>query len=277
MDKITIGSDQYKTIWNDEKYFYIHITPQTLPMYTDYREALLRAVDARHYYEPVVLVSGGLDSEVVAAAVHEHGAPYTLLHVEYRYHGQLFNSHERYWVERLAGILGKPLEILTLNFETFYETDQYLTTARSAQCASPQLAAHLWALTQLDRPVILGGSLRQAPGDSSANSSFHACYRQWRSEEKQGCELLQDTYELYALSLKLPSTVGQVKDRTAVGKMKQHIYNSWGFHFPFEDRPKHTGFELIQQQHAVMGVDWNQLYRTDTLMRQVPHLHTRFV
>lgn len=274
MEKISVGVNGYKTFWDDESNFFIHIEPQPIPDASSYRGALLRVLDYHHFVEPTVFVSGGLDSELAAVAVHEYGAPYTLTHMEFRYAGHLINSHERYWTERLAKKLGKELNILTLNVDRFYSQNQYLDWAIPYKCRSPQLAAHNWALGQISVPVILGGNLVQGP---NLSSTHYSCYRVWQIKQRQGIEILQDSFELFQLSQTLPKVFTQDRNRSVIGKHKHFIYNSWGFHHEFEDRPKYTGFELIHQQYLSQGRNWNREYRTDTLEKLLPALVTQFV
>lgn len=274
---ITIGSDRYKTFWNTETDFFVKIEPRPVPETLTHREALFRTLDARAWHTPTVLVSGGLDSELAAVAVHEHGAPYSLTHVEFTFDGQLINSHERYWVERLAKSLGKVLHIISLDVRRFYRSEEYLNWSVPYMVQSPQIAAHIWALSQITDPVIMGGQIRQGPDSPTINSTYHGVFRYWHTAGKKGMEILQDSYELYELGNRLPSSLGKESNRSKVGKRKHFLLNSWGFHHEFVDRPKHTGFELLQQQFLSVGKDWNREFRLNTLEQKVNRLYTHFV
>lgn len=276
MDKITIGSDSYKTFWNDDHTFYTHIEPQPI-LATTYRAALFNTLARRQLNNPVVLISGGLDSELAAIVVHEYGIPYTLAHIEFLYEGQLINSHERYWTERVARTLGKNIQILSLDVGKFFRSDEYLQWSVPYKIRSPQIATHVWALSQITDPVIMGGNLTSGPKTKASGSPYHGVQRFWHTFQRTGVEMLQDSFELYTLSLALPKTLGREDNRSLEGKKKQFLFNSWGFSHYFEDRPKHTGFELLQQQYAVRGLNWNSMYRTDSLTQQVPGILTQFV
>ena len=276
MERISLGSDHYKTIWNDEHTFFVHIEPQPI-IASAYRAALFHTLERRRFPNPSVLVSGGLDSELAAVAVHEYGLDYRLVHMEFRYDRQLINSHERYWAERLAKLLGKSLEIISLDIGNFFKSDQYIEYAKPYLVRSPQLATHIWALSQIKGPTILGGNLTQQFGMPTSKPSFYGVHRYWHQNNQQGIELLQDSYELYALSLQLPKTVGLEANRTVTGMHKAFLFNSWGFTHCFEERPKHTGFELIQQLFTVRGDNWNKQYRIDTLHKLIPALDVQYV
>lgn len=268
-DKIQIGSDLYKTFWGDGKTFYVKITPHQ--NHPDYLTALKATFRDRLFYDtPVVLVSGGLDSELAAVAAARLGITNHLVHFEYLMHGMLFNSHERHWVERLAAKLGSTLDIITIDVGAFFERGQYLPWAKTYQINSPQIALQVACLDQITCPVIMGGNLI-----AQNTSAAHGAHRYWNATNKIGVELLQDSYALYSLSQALPTNFGL--DRMAAGKRKSQLFNSWGLGFHFQERPKHTGFELIQQHYANEGKDWNQLFRLNTLHSLIPNLPATFV
>lgn len=274
MTKITIGSDRYKTFFDWESSFNIRIDPKTT--YTTYQKALAATLYDRTFTdEPVVLVSGGLDSELAAVVACRYGITNHFVHFEYQMHGMIFNSHDRYWVERLSQKLGSTLEVIPIDVGAFFEREKYISWARSYQINSPQIALQVACLDQINRPVIMGGNLTQGPGTPQSASGMHGAHRYWHATNKVGVELLQDSYALYNLSLSLPSNFAL--DRIASGKRKSQLFNSWELGFHFQERPKHTGFELIQQHYANEGKDWNQLFRLNTLQNMIPNPMTLFI
>lgn len=286
-EKITVGSDNYKTFWTEDNVFKIHIDKRDAVHGKSYPQALQQTLERRNVQDPVVLVSGGLDSELAAVVVNLYTQTYRLVHIEYIHEGLVFNTHEQFWAQRLADKLHKPLWKYQLELDSFfgnilernlYVAPPYLAYAKKYQVRSPQVAAHLCVLDSFSgETVVVGGTLYQGPDSPEAGSDQHGTYRLWHAKGHTGIELLQDSYDLYALSCKLPHSIGRQKDRIAAGKRKAQIFNSFGYDWNFMERPKHTGFELIQQTYAAQGRNWNQLYRVDTLQQLIPEIPTQFV
>lgn len=274
MNKITIGSDQYKTFWEEDDTFFIHIEPREVK-YTSYKLALVASLLDRHLKNPTVLLSGGLDSELAAVAAVDSGVTPKLVHFEYQIHGLNFNTHDRYWADQTAWRLALPLEVIPVDVYKFFESGEYLEWATKYKIPSPQIALQVACLDKISGPVIMGGNLFQGPNSYQATSGLHGAHRYWDAAGKVGIELLQDSYELYSLSQNLPGYIG--RDRIASGHRKSFLFNSWGFPYHFEERPKHTGFELIQQHYANEGRDWNQMFRLGELSTLVRPILTKFV
>jgi hypothetical protein len=204
---------------------------------------------AEKNHRPLVLLSGGLDSEVVALSFHLQKIPFDVLIFDYE--GE--NEHDIHRAKAFCQKLGIPYKVKSLNILKFWENDLE-DVAKKVHSTSPQMAALCWMVTQLDEYVVVGD------GDSSLRA-YEYSFFEHKSErwplarwmlmhEKEGCpRFFQYTKELES-SLYFEPMVEQFVNGTWVFfnfknliYLKPFIMNKY---FECELRPKLNGFENFE-------------------------------
>jgi hypothetical protein len=112
------------------------------------KTALILSEEARKLKrQPVILLSGGLDSHVVVKAFEESGAKF---HTATTRFAKQFNEHELIYVEQLKYQLNLSHEYLDVDTETWLLSDEAMYMADQSLCAYPQmlptmkLMKHVW-------------------------------------------------------------------------------------------------------------------------------------
>lgn len=109
-------------------------------------------------------LSGGLDSEVMALAFRESGVPFRAWTLRFK---KDLNSDDIRPAAALCCRLGIEHRFVDLDIVDFYERERYWDYVRSDHCLSPEVAAQLWFLDQIDGPVVWGGEAFRALDDEA--------------------------------------------------------------------------------------------------------------
>lgn len=197
---------------------------------------------------PLILYSGGIDSEAVLLSFHLQKLPFSVGIIDYNG----LNDHDTIVARSFCDRLGVPYRVITRDLMWFWENEME-GLAKKVHCASPQVAALCWVVSQLDEFVVVGD------GDSSLMRS-HLNFFETKSErwalarwmllnQKAGCpRFYQYTASLEASFLFEPIVeqfVARAWDFFEFRKfmyLKPFIFHK---HFGCELRPKWTGFEQI--------------------------------
>lgn len=115
---------------------------------------------ARKIYEQkvgdiVILLSGGLDSEICVRSFSDQNLPFKT--VSLRYKGG-FNQSELEHVENLKSEISFQHEYVDMDLESYWCSSELDEIVNPIQCVSPILASHLWLASRVgETPVIAQG------------------------------------------------------------------------------------------------------------------------
>ena len=173
--------------------------------------------------------------------------------------------------------LGLNYKIIEIDIIHFFESGRHLEYAQKYMCQSPQLAAHLWLLDQIDgAPVLAGNPFLRT--DLNGGSFFiglpgdlHCVYFRYLELNNRAGVPWFFIYspEMCAAFLRLPISRKLHSERIAVNEYtyahKCQTYVEAGFKVAAR-HDKYTGFEKIRelydkQQGTQNGVGFNQLFR----------------
>lgn len=216
------------------------------------RDESLRAakIISERHRRPVILFSGGVDSEIALLSFHIQKIPVEVVILDYNG----FNEHDIFRAKALCQKLGIGYRIKTFDVFHFWENDLQ-AVAEKIHCASPQVATICVATNDIDGYLIAGD------GDSSlrgldrrffeTKSETWALARWMLLNGREGCpRFFQYTKELEAswyfepLVEQFVSGVWEFFDFKSIMYLKPFIAHKY---FGCDLRPKLTGFENIHQ------------------------------
>lgn len=221
--------------------------PQKLGSLREESFAAARLISEKHP-RPVLLYSGGIDSEAVLLSFHLQKLPLEVVIIDY----QGLNEHDIHRARKFCEKIGVAYKTITRDIHKFWENDLE-SLAQRIHCPSPQIAALCWVTTELDGYVIVGD------GDSSLMRS-HREFFEIKSEKwalarwmllnrKEGCpRYFQYTSALEASTYFDPLVEGFVNGAWEFFEFRKFMYLKpflFYHHFGCGLRPKITGFENI--------------------------------
>jgi hypothetical protein len=209
-----------------------------------------RLISAKHK-APTLLLSGGVDSEMVLLSFYLQKLPLKVVIVDY----DGMNEHDIRGARELCQKLGVSYQVKEFNLFAFWENDME-SLAKKVHCTSPQVAALCQIVSEIDGYVIVGD------GDSSikgldkrffeSKSENWALARWMLQENHEGCpRFFQYTKELEASWYFEPL----VEQFVAAGTWEFFDFRNFIYLKPFiahkyfgsKLRPKFNGFENIKQ------------------------------
>lgn len=238
----------------DPSEVYLEHPPSGLPTRPgSVREESFRAARliSEKHGKPVILYSGGIDSEAVLLSFYLQKLPFEVVIIDYLG----FNDHDTNRARAFCEKLGVPFRLFACDVFGFWE-DDLQDMAKKIHCTSPQVAALCWVVTQLDGYVIVGDGdshLRRAGQRFFETKSERWALARWMMlQEKEGCpRFFQYTNALEASLLFEPmveqfisSEMWDFLDFRKFMYLKPFLFHH---RFGCELRPKWTGFERIEQ------------------------------
>jgi len=233
----------------------------------NFREECIRAVKLiRKSTEKdiYVLLSGGVDSEIVARSFIEANIPITCLIGRFN---DDMNKHDISYAFDFCNHYNQSYMVIDINIYDFWKKDLY-KYASISKCISPQLLLPMWLSDQVDGYTIIGAGECYMIQNSDCEfelwekEKIASWYRHFIINNKEGCPgFFQYTPELI-LSFITDDIINNIEDKhegCSTYYEKNKIY-----HHYWEDlkkRPIYTGFEKFKE------LDYN-LYR--------PYLENRF-
>lgn len=224
--------------------------------------AAQKAIESNYKNLPiVVMMSGGIDSELVAESLRLAHIPFKavigILQATFAGNTTIFNTHdyavaERWCIKNNIDILYCPIEI--------YEQSTLLSEYAISACGfSPQYACHMyimkWCQTQGYFFIAGNGEL----DFKLHNGDYYMVDEQREFVLANFCRIhhisciwqfwKQDA-RLAAAFLKLPTVQRLMNER--VPEILKFKHQCLGDVFDFEPRDKHTGFESIQEWDAAL-------------------------
>lgn len=215
--------------------------------------------------QPTVLLSGGLDSEVVIKAFIETGQPFRCVTFRYK-HG--LNSHETQYVERFVSALNLNHQYLDIDIERWVQSSEAEALFVGAQAAHFEIVPHLKTVSEVwnmgGYPVL--GCMEvvlenMRPGWYHAEYSHDASWylHAINNGISGAMGFYQHTPELLLAQLTDPRTKRLAEGRnllanTLLSSSRQVKYQMYRDHWPeLQPRPKFDGGEqvrLLLQQHG---------------------------
>jgi len=204
-----------------------------------------------------LLLSGGVDSEVVLHSFYHAGVPVQA------YIGQMehdYNIHDISYAVMICEKLSVPYQLIKYDFENMMERhgEKY---AELSQCFSPQLINVMYLMDQIDAYPIIGGGdclfVREESNEWFLNEKERTAswYRFLQSQNRNGCPgFFQYTPEIIYSYVNDAFIQDQMRlgHHTDSNAFKFDFYSK---HFSLRSRKKYTGFEKIQ--------DIDYRYRTE--------------
>jgi hypothetical protein len=214
------------------------------------REECLRAarlISERHK-RPVILYSGGIDSEVVLLSFYLQKLPFEVVIVDFDGKNRLDTDRARKFCESH----GIAYRLISRDVLKFWENDMH-EMAKLIHCTSPQVMALNWIVTQLDGYVICGDGdsqlMRSRRRFFDTKSELWAMPRWMLQNNKEGCpRFFQYTAELEASVYFEPLVEQFVADACYFFEFRKFMYlKPFIFHqyFGCGLREKLNGFEGI--------------------------------
>ncbi|MBC7465561.1 MAG: hypothetical protein H7256_06170 [Bdellovibrio sp.] len=262
----------------DESEFLVSFGPLQRPCRTPMMESV-SAAQSIYNQNPNkklnLLLSGGIDSECMAQAFIAAKVPFQATFMRFKNNMNAFDIQTNIDFCQRNNI---KYSFVDLDIIEFLESGEYLKVSNKYECQSPQLAAHLWLLDQVEGIPILGGNPMApiwkkdhwffigAPGE------LHSTYFKYFLENNRlgvpffflyTPELIASFFSLPIMKSCLQKEVNSESDYTYEHKCQSYIQGG------FNVQPRHdkfTGFELVRKHYderegTQHGIAFNRLFR----------------
>ena len=119
------------------------------------------ALDAQYFYDNSILkkiilcLSGGIDSESMCRAFLQAQIPFEVVFLRFIKDLNLFDIKTNI---EFCDAKNVKYSFVDLDIIDFYESGKYFEVAKKYECQSPQIAAHLWFLDQIDGVPCMSGN-----------------------------------------------------------------------------------------------------------------------
>lgn len=213
----------------------------------------------------VVLFSGGMDSEIVVRSFVEAKIPIRCAISRF---ADGLNKHDIEYAMTACEQLGVPYDVHKLDLLGFWDgpVDEYCDRTRSF---SPQLAATMWLVDQVDGFPVMGSGecylvkdMRESERGTYPRSAWYmwekertaAWYRHFIERDREGCPgFFQYTPEVMHSFLVDPAVRALADDQvhgklSSLSSKNDICYKHWP---EMRFREKYTGFEMVQSQDRV--------------------------
>lgn len=105
--------------------------------------------------KPTLCLSSGVDSQCMLQAFQACGLPFDVAVLTFK---DQLNQHDVSFIKQVLDQGAVKYSCVELDAIRFFESGDFFSYGREYQCQSPQLAAHLWMLDQIDGAPILSGN-----------------------------------------------------------------------------------------------------------------------
>lgn len=246
---------------NNTRQFYVKLgEPET----TDTNPFEQSVRDAQYFYETsklkkiVLCLSGGIDSEAMCRAFLQARVPFEVVFLRFKNDLNLFDIKTNIEFCESKNI---KFSFVDLDIIDFYESGKYFEVAKNYECQSPQIAAHLWFLDQIDGVPCMSGNpiapiwqkdkwfFMGLPGE------LHSTYfKYFYINNREGIpwffiyspEMIKSFLNLDFMKPYLNKQITQPSNYTYLEKCKSYIEGGFSVK-PRED--KFTGFELVKKYY----------------------------
>lgn len=214
---------------------------------------------------PVILLSGGLDSEVVARSFLEIGREFEVITSKF---SNDLNYHEITYVKKFCSKYNIPINYFDIDIKNWLIGEEAMQMAEESKCATPEMLPTMKLIKEVARQKkipVLGN------GDLYVSKEINPEWRMGRSSEKYQWTYIEYEYILawmrycvvhnivgsinfyqqtpeIVLAMALDPAIQDVIKNNTIGKQSSRStkYIVYKKHWPeIEMRPKHTGGEKI--------------------------------
>ncbi len=220
--------------------------------------------------EIVLLLSGGVDSEVMLRSFVEQRIQFKVAIMEFK---DGLNAHDVGYARKICETHGLRPHIFSLDLLRFWENDLF-AYADPVYCCSPQLLPHMWLIDQIDGYPVMGSGecllVKRRPADYIPGKSPYtwdewdlfekekiaSWYRHLMIRNRPGCMGFYQYNPEIILSYLLDPFVKKLTNCELSGKLttessKFKIYSQY---FNLKERLKYHGFENVPE--------WDRKYRS---------------
>jgi len=140
---------------------------------SNYRQELLRVADMQYHLmgkEPVIFLSGGADSEIVARSFAGLGVKPKCLTVRFE---NDYNIEEVNEAVAVTDELGLPHEIIDFNVKDFFYSGEAADLCKEIQCSQIAFLVLLAVINKMQIPSVIGCELQLTKGVSYSSSHWY--------------------------------------------------------------------------------------------------------
>lgn len=263
---------------NNARQFYVKLGTPEITQVSPFRQSEL---DVQFFYDNsnlkkiILCLSGGIDSESMCRAFLAAKICFEVVFLRFK---DEFNQYDIKTNIEFCESKGIKHSFVDLDIIDFYETGKYFDVAKKYECQSPQIAAHLWFLDQIDGVPCMSGNpiapiwqydkwfFMGLPGE------LHSTYfKYFYINNREGIpwffiyspELIQSFFNLDCMKPYLNKQITQPSNYTYLEKCKSYIEGGFSVK-PRED--KLTGFELVKKYYdekynTKHGTAFNEQFR----------------
>lgn len=221
----------------------------TKPIGSFVSECVNAAKELSEIKKPVLLFSGGIDSEVMVRSFIESKSKFDVCIADY----QGINQHDIKYAFICCEELGIIPIVVKINLEEFWQTELDIFAYQS-QTFSPQLCTYMKVSSMFpDHLVVLGGGENHLVKENnswylSEKERISSLHRYFISSKILGWGgFFQYTPELIRSAMQSMIKYTE-RDFVDSKDFKLEFYKE---HWSIKDRPKYTGFEKIQDLDAI--------------------------
>lgn len=286
---------EFGRLEDDIETFVVSCGPCQRTPRTPFEESVLAAQDIfnkKGNLQIKLMMSGGVDSECMAQAFIAAKVPFEAIFMRFHKDLNMFDIETNISFCEKNNIA---ISFLDLDIEDFFESGKYAIYAEKYECQSPQIAAHLWMLEQVEGLPVMGGNpiapiwkqdrwfFIGLPGE------LHSTYfKFFEIAQRPGIpwfflyspELVASFFTLPVMQDFILQKITDEKDYTYERKCRS--YNEGGFIVqPRQD--KFTGFEILKNKYDQLdqkthGVAFNDRYRAPLeQMFSFPEKYLQFI
>lgn len=242
------------------------------------------------YDSPVVLVSGGLDSQMTAHMAKQHTSNPTAVIYDLVWKDNTINGADLIHAQKFCSMIDLPFKVITVDITGFLDRELQIY-AKKYKAISPQILSHMYAIEQSNFPsgttVMMGGEPQFItvtdenkailPTIYSENGltkpGLYVCYYApfQNLADSLGINLLRDPgtlspeihYQMLRHNLDVISEFNEIGRyggnmlRSGLWAYKNRFYQKFGYNFLWP-LSKKTGFEAIQMHLASTTGIYNQ-------------------
>lgn len=259
--------------------FAVSHAPVSRPVKTWREECLLTAQDIyKTYPKPInVLLSGGMDSEVVVRSFVESGLEIQVNIIQFE---DQLNQHDISLAHKACADLNLKPNILHLNIRNFWKKQVWDYTDLISS-PSPMLATIFWAIDQLAGTVVIGGGDGYFKRNEGSNvfyewetEVFYSLYRWFVKRGRDGVPAFFQYNSELMLSFMLDPVVlnfvrdGKSRQLLSTRRIKHEIYSQ---HFDLAYRTPLNGYENLAPEEEALRQLMRQKYMGANAVYQMNH------
>ncbi len=264
---------------SEDDVFAVSHGPVSRPVKSWREECLLTAQEIYETYpKPInVLLSGGMDSEVVVRSFVESGINIQVNIIEFE---DGLNKHDIQFAFDACAEMKITPKIIPLNIRKFWKNEVW-DYADLISSPSPMLATLFWASDQLDGTVVIGGGDGYFKRNEGSNvfyewetEVFYSLYRWFVKRKRDGVPAFFQYNSEQMLAFMLDQAVlnfvrdGKSRRLLSTRKIKHEIYSR---HFKLAFRNPSNGYENLAHEEERLRKTMREKYPGATSVYKMNH------